>query len=94
MFVESSKVYYSALFTYLVGWHTSAVSLPPSDVTLAQLAYPLSDVMFCLQSGILNLSLYKRWPYPKMNTQAYYDTTKITATNSFIVQALEDSDGI
>jgi hypothetical protein len=29
----------------------------------AQLACPLSDVMFCLHSGIANLSLYKHW-YP------------------------------
>ncbi len=28
----------SALLTLLVGWHTSAVSLPPSDVILAELA--------------------------------------------------------
>jgi hypothetical protein len=45
MFVER-KVRYSALFTYLVGWNAGAVSLPPSDVILAQLACPLSDVMF------------------------------------------------
>jgi hypothetical protein len=56
MFVER-KVGYTALFTFLVGWHASAVSLPPSDVILAQLAYPLSDVMLCLHSGITNLSL-------------------------------------
>ncbi len=36
------KVCYSALFANLVGWHASAVSLPLSDVILAQ-----SDVMFC-----------------------------------------------
>jgi hypothetical protein len=46
MFVER-EVRYSALFTYLVGWHVSAVSLPSSDVILAQLACPLSDIMFC-----------------------------------------------
>ncbi len=61
MFVER-KVHHSALFTYLVGWHAGAVSIPPSDVTLAQLACPLSDIMFHLHSGILNLSLYKHWP--------------------------------
>jgi hypothetical protein len=55
MFVER-KVHHSALFTYLVGWHAGAVSLPPGDITLTQLACPLSDVMFCLHSGILNLS--------------------------------------
>jgi len=60
MFVER-KVHYSALLTNLVGWHKSAVSLPLSDITLAQLACPLSDVMFCLHSGILNLFLYKHW---------------------------------
>ncbi len=31
-----------ALFTYLVKWHASDVSLPPSDVILAQLACPMS----------------------------------------------------
>jgi len=42
-------------------WHASAVSLHPSDVILAQLACPLSDVMFYLQSGITNLYIYKHW---------------------------------
>ncbi len=60
MFVER-KVRYSALFTNLVGWHAGAVSFPPSDIILAQLPYPLSDVMFCLHSGITNLSVYKHW---------------------------------
>ncbi len=54
MFVER-KVRYSALFTNLVRWHVGAVSFPPSDVILAQLACPLSDVMFCLHLGITNL---------------------------------------
>jgi hypothetical protein len=58
MFVER-KVHYSALFTNLVGWHAGAVSIPLSDIILAQLACPLSDVMFCIHSGITNLSLYK-----------------------------------
>ncbi len=35
VFVER-KVHYSALFTYLVGWHTGAVSFPL--VIMAQLA--------------------------------------------------------
>jgi hypothetical protein len=54
MFIER-KVHYSALFTNLFGWHAGAVSLPLSDVILAQLARPLRDVMFCLPSGITNL---------------------------------------
>ncbi len=49
------------MFTNLVRWHTGAVSFPLSDVILAQLACPLSDIMFCLHSGITNLSLYKHW---------------------------------
>jgi hypothetical protein len=49
------------LFTNLVGWHVGAVSFPLSDVILAQLACPLSDIMFCLHSGIAYLSLYKHW---------------------------------
>ena len=65
MFVER-KVRYSALFTNLVGWHVSAVSFPLSDVILALLACPLSDIMFCLHSGITNLSLYKHCPWPKL----------------------------
>ncbi len=40
------KVRYSSLFTNLVRWHAGAVSFPLSDVILAQLACPLSDVMF------------------------------------------------
>ncbi len=47
MFAER-KVHYAALFTNLVRWHAGAVSFPPSDVILAQLACPLSDVMFYL----------------------------------------------
>ncbi len=58
LFVQR-KVRYSALFINLVGRHASAVSFPLSDIILAQLACPLSDVMFCLHSGITNLSLYK-----------------------------------
>jgi hypothetical protein len=45
MFVER-EVSYSAGFTFLVMWHASAVSLPPGDVILAQLACPLNDVIF------------------------------------------------
>jgi hypothetical protein len=60
MFVER-KVCYSALLTNLVGWHAGAVSFPLSAVISAQLACPLSDAMFCLHSGIVNLSLYKHW---------------------------------
>jgi hypothetical protein len=62
MFVEI-KVCFPALFTNLVEWHASAVSFLPSDVILAQLACPLSDVMFYLHSGITNLSLYKHWEH-------------------------------
>ncbi len=58
MLVER-KVRYSALFTNLVGWHAGAARFPQSDIILAQLACPLSDIMFCLHSGITNLSLYK-----------------------------------
>jgi hypothetical protein len=60
MFAER-KVHYSASFTNLVRWHANAVSFPLSDVILAQLACPLSDVMFCLHSGMTNLSLHKHW---------------------------------
>jgi hypothetical protein len=58
MLVER-KVCYSALFTNLVGWHAGSVSFPMSDIILAHLAYPLSDVMFYLHSTRTNLSLYK-----------------------------------
>jgi hypothetical protein len=51
------KVHYSDLFTNLVRWHASAVNFPPSDIILAQLGCPLSDIMFCLHSGIANLCL-------------------------------------
>jgi hypothetical protein len=58
MFVKR-KVRCSALFTNLVGQHAGAVSFHLSDVILAQLAFPLSDIMIYLHSGIINLSLYK-----------------------------------
>jgi hypothetical protein len=45
--------------TNLVRWHAGAVSFPLSDIILAQLACPLSDIMCCLHSGITNLSYYK-----------------------------------
>ncbi len=60
MFVER-KVCYSALFANLVRWHAGALSFPLSDIILAQPAYPLSDIMFCLHSGITNQSLNKHW---------------------------------
>jgi hypothetical protein len=56
MFIER-KVHYSAVLTNLVWRHAGAVSFLISDVILAQLACPLSDIMFCLYSGITNLSL-------------------------------------
>jgi hypothetical protein len=60
MFVKR-QVRYSHLFTNLVGWHAGAVSSPVSDIILAQLACPLSDILICLHTGITNLSLYKHW---------------------------------
>ncbi len=61
MFVES-KVRYSALFTNLVGWHNGAVSFLLSDVILAQLACPLSDIMFCyIQEELTYLSTNIAW---------------------------------
>ena len=58
MFVER-KVCYSVLFTNLVRWHAGTISFPPSYVILAQLAFPLSQVLFTFR--ITNLSLYKHW---------------------------------
>jgi hypothetical protein len=50
--VEGSKVSrevaWLPFFVYLVGWHASAVSLPPGDIILAQLACPLNDVIISL----------------------------------------------
>jgi hypothetical protein len=56
MFVER-KVHYSALSTNLVRWHAGTVSFPLSDIILAQLACPPSNLMLCLHSRITNLSL-------------------------------------
>ncbi len=47
-------VSYSALFTFLVRWHASTVSLTPSDVTLAQ---PPEWRHFVFTSWIANISL-------------------------------------
>ncbi len=49
------------MFTTLVRWHAGTVSFSLSDVILAQLACPLSDVVFYLHSGITYQSLYKHW---------------------------------
>ncbi len=54
------KVRYSALYTNLVGWHAGAVNFHLRDIILAKLACSLSDIVFCLHSGITNLPLYKR----------------------------------
>jgi hypothetical protein len=57
-------------FVYnLVGWHASAISFPLSDIILAQLACLLNDVMFCLHSGITNLSLYKHCFFVSLEQQ-------------------------
>jgi hypothetical protein len=47
-FILISMVTFSALFTFWVGWHPSAVNLPPGDVIFAQLACPLNDIIFSL----------------------------------------------
>jgi hypothetical protein len=49
------------MFENLVGWHAGAVRFPPSDIILAQLTCPLSDIMFWLHTGITKLSFYKHW---------------------------------
>jgi hypothetical protein len=59
MFVER-KVRHSALLTNLVRWHAGAVSFPLSGIILYQLACTLCDVMFCLHSGIANISLFSQ----------------------------------
>jgi hypothetical protein len=41
------------LFTLLVGWYASAVSLPLGDVILAQLVCPLNIIIFCLHQKLL-----------------------------------------
>jgi hypothetical protein len=58
VFVER-KVCYSALSTFLVGWYAGAVSLPPGDVILAQLACHPECHHFLFTSGLTNQSLYK-----------------------------------
>jgi len=65
MFVERT-VCYSALFTNLVWCHADAISFLPNGIIMAQLACPLSDVMFCLHSGRTNLSLYKHWVWQQI----------------------------
>ncbi len=40
------EVSYSALCTFLVGWHARSPSLPPGDVILSQLACSLNDFIF------------------------------------------------
>ncbi len=51
MFFLESRVSYSALFTFLVGWHTSVVSFPPGNVIFAQLACPYGE---CTTSRRMN----------------------------------------
>ncbi len=82
MFVER-KVCYSALFTNLVGWHVSAVSFPLSDIILAQLVCPLSDVLFCLHSGITyslqtltNMTNSAVWRHDTLNDNILHNDTQ------------------
>ncbi len=35
------------LFTFLVGWHTCAISLPQDDIIFAQLTCPLNNIIVC-----------------------------------------------
>ncbi len=63
MFIEI-KVCNSDLFTNFIGCYAGAVGFPLSDIILAQLACPMSNVKFCLHLEITNLSLYKHWAYP------------------------------
>jgi hypothetical protein len=58
LFVEMQACY-SALFTFLVGWYTRAVSLPPDDVIFAQLACPLNNVIFVYNRNNQPISLQK-----------------------------------
>jgi hypothetical protein len=51
MFVERLDSY-SALFSFLVKWHASAVSLPPGHIILAELAYPPNVIIFLFTSGV------------------------------------------
>jgi hypothetical protein len=76
MFVERN-VCYSALFTYLVRWHTHAVSLTLSDIILAQLACPLSDIMLCLHSGITNLQILTELLFAKSHHCSIISWAKI-----------------
>ncbi len=57
MFVER-KVCYSALITNLVRWHESAVSFPLSDIILAQLACPLSNVILFWETNVTQYFFY------------------------------------
>ncbi len=44
MFVER-QVSYSALFTFLVGWHTSALSLPTPDIIFANVCGEIGQLL-------------------------------------------------
>jgi hypothetical protein len=49
------------LLFYWVEWNAGVLAHPTADVILAQLAYPVNDIIICLQLGTANLSLYKLW---------------------------------
>jgi hypothetical protein len=52
----------SALFTFLVGWHASADSLPQGDIIFAQLACPLNEVIFTnIEYYSVSLALLTFW---------------------------------
>jgi len=46
MVLSTNRLVPKLCLLFLVRWHASAVSLPPGDIILAQLAWPLNAVIF------------------------------------------------
>jgi hypothetical protein len=57
-------------------YHASAVSLPPGDVILAQLTFPLNDVIICL--------LMEELTNPFTNVDTYFIILNSISTIAFV----------
>jgi len=66
------------LFTFLVGWHASAVSLHPVDAVLAQLACPLNDINFCLHLELLTYLFTNTDHYDLLVKYSWYNPSSLS----------------
>jgi len=87
MFVER-EVGSSALFTFLVGWHTNTASLSPGDIILGPASLSPERHHFLFTSGISNLSLCIHWASLLSLIQRLQERMEPTLLETFQVTCL------